>query len=96
MYHGEGVAFDPEGLMNSFAAIVQVILGFLVGNYILQKVKQPKCSMAYLLQAAYWCLQAFAGIWSFRSTKNMDQQLHHLYHRPGLAYFIYDDLPARF
>lgn len=39
MYHGEGVAFDPEGLMNSFAAIVQVILGYLVGNYILQKGK---------------------------------------------------------
>ncbi len=39
MYHGEGVAFDPEGLMNSFAAIVQVIFGFLVGNYILQKGK---------------------------------------------------------
>lgn len=39
MYHGEGVAFDPEGLMNSFAAIVQVILGFLVGNYIIQKGK---------------------------------------------------------
>jgi predicted acyltransferase len=39
MYHGEGIAFDPEGLMNSFAAIVQVILGFLVGNYILQKGK---------------------------------------------------------
>ncbi len=39
MYHGEGVAFDPEGMMNSFAAIVQVILGFLVGNYIIQKGK---------------------------------------------------------
>jgi predicted acyltransferase len=39
MYHGEGVAFDPEGLMSTFAAIVQVIFGFLVGNYILQKGK---------------------------------------------------------
>ncbi len=39
MYHGEGIAFDPEGLMNSFAAIVQVMLGYLVGNYILQKGK---------------------------------------------------------
>jgi len=39
MYHGEGVAFDPEGLLNSFAAIVQVIFGYLVGNYILQKGK---------------------------------------------------------
>ena len=39
MYKGEGVPFDPEGLMNSFAAIVQVIFGYLVGNYILQKGK---------------------------------------------------------
>lgn len=39
MYKGEGVAFDPEGLMNSFAAIVQVIFGYLAGNYILQKGK---------------------------------------------------------
>ncbi|MCY7291727.1 MAG: DUF5009 domain-containing protein [Ferruginibacter sp.] len=39
MYKGEGVAFDPEGIMNTFAAIVQVIFGYLVGNYILQKGK---------------------------------------------------------
>ena len=39
MYQGEGIAFDPEGLMNTFAAIVQVVLGYLVGNYILQKGK---------------------------------------------------------
>jgi predicted acyltransferase len=39
MYHGEGVAFDPEGLMSIFAAIVQVVFGYLVGNYILQKGK---------------------------------------------------------
>ncbi len=39
MYHGENVAFDPEGLMSSFAGIVQVIFGYLVGNYILQKGK---------------------------------------------------------
>lgn len=39
MYHGEGIAFDPEGLMSTFAAIVQVVLGYLVGNYITQKGK---------------------------------------------------------
>jgi predicted acyltransferase len=42
MYHGEGIAFDPEGLMNSFAAIVQVVLGYLAGNYIIQKGKTPE------------------------------------------------------
>lgn len=39
MYHGEGIAFDPEGLMSTFAAVVQVVLGYLAGNYILQKGK---------------------------------------------------------
>jgi predicted acyltransferase len=34
MYKGEGVAFDPEGLMSTLPAIVQVIFGFLVGDYI--------------------------------------------------------------
>ena len=37
MYHGEGIAFDPEGLMNTFAAIVQVVFGYFAGNYILTK-----------------------------------------------------------
>ena len=37
IYHGEGVAFDPEGLMSTIPAIVQVIIGFLVGDYIRRK-----------------------------------------------------------
>lgn len=39
MYTGEGIPFDPEGLMSTFAAIVQVILGYIAGNYILIKGK---------------------------------------------------------
>ena len=39
MYKGEGVPFDPEGLTSSLAAIVQVVLGYLVGQYIQQKGK---------------------------------------------------------
>jgi len=41
LYQGEGVAFDPEGLMSTFAAIVQVVFGYLAGNYILQKARPP-------------------------------------------------------
>lgn len=37
IYHGEGVAFDPEGLMSTIPAIVQVIIGFLAGDYIRRK-----------------------------------------------------------
>ena len=39
MYKGEGVPFDPEGLISTLPAIVQIIFGYLVSNYILQKEK---------------------------------------------------------
>lgn len=31
MYKGEGVPFDPEGLMSALPAVIQVVLGYLVG-----------------------------------------------------------------
>ena len=37
LYRGEGVPFDPEGIMSTIPAIVQVIFGYMVGNYIQQK-----------------------------------------------------------
>ena len=39
MYKGEGVAFDPEGLMSTLPAITQVLFGYMAGNYIQQKGK---------------------------------------------------------
>lgn len=39
MYTGEGVPFDPEGISSTAAAIVQVIFGFFVGQYIQQKAR---------------------------------------------------------
>lgn len=39
LYKGEGVPFDPEGLMSTLPAIVQVIFGYLVGDYIRQRSK---------------------------------------------------------
>ncbi|HEY0059351.1 MAG TPA: DUF5009 domain-containing protein [Flavisolibacter sp.] len=40
MYTGEGVVFDPEGLMSTIPAIVQVIFGYLVGDYIIKKGRE--------------------------------------------------------
>jgi len=34
IYKGEGVPFDPEGLMSTLPAIIQVVLGYLAGTYI--------------------------------------------------------------
>jgi predicted acyltransferase len=39
MYKGEGVPFDPEGIVSTLTSIVQVIFGYFVGNYIQQKGK---------------------------------------------------------
>lgn len=39
IYKGEGIPFDPEGLSSTLAAVVQVIFGFFVGQYIQQKGK---------------------------------------------------------
>ena len=62
IYHGEGVAFDPEGLMSTIPAIVQVIIGFLVGDYIRRKGSDSLyqtlstlfVSAVVLLFFAYW------------------------------------------
>jgi predicted acyltransferase len=34
LYHGEGVAFDPEGFLSTLPSIVNVIIGYLAGDYI--------------------------------------------------------------
>lgn len=39
LYKGEGVPFDPEGLASTMPAIVQVIFGYLVGDYIQKRGK---------------------------------------------------------
>ena len=36
---GKTVIFDPEGIMSTFAAIVQVVFGYFAGDYIIKKGK---------------------------------------------------------
>ena len=60
MYHGEGVAFDPEGLASTIAAITQVIFGYFVGQYI--QLKGKNYEMLSNLFVAGLVLM-FAGYW---------------------------------
>lgn len=39
LYHGEGVPFDPEGIMSTFPAVANMVFGYFVGNYIITKGK---------------------------------------------------------
>ena len=78
MYKGEGVAFDPEGIVSTLTSIVQVVLGYLVGKYIKNNgstatlknndgdtiTVQPYALLTHLFIAG--CLLVFAGYaWDF-------------------------------
>ncbi|SDE14542.1 Predicted acyltransferase [Mucilaginibacter pineti] len=39
MYHGEKIAFDPEGILSTIPAIVNVVIGYYAGKFIQQKGK---------------------------------------------------------
>ncbi|HMI68147.1 MAG TPA: hypothetical protein VK517_19030 [Cyclobacteriaceae bacterium] len=37
LYHGEGIAFEPEGILSTLPSIVNVILGYIAGRFVQQK-----------------------------------------------------------
>ncbi|WP_108424968.1 acyltransferase family protein [Flagellimonas amoyensis] len=59
MYHGEGIAFDPEGLLSTLPAIVNVIIGFLAGKFI-QKSGQNFETVSKLMMVGFALV--FAGL----------------------------------
>ena len=63
IYKGEGVPFDPEGFTSTLPAIVQVIFGFLVGEYIQDKGKNFEMLSQLLLTGVVLVLAGY--IWDF-------------------------------
>ena len=58
MYHGEGVAFDPEGILSTLPAIVNVIIGYYAGVFIRQKGKGYESMTKLLLTGGLLILLA--------------------------------------
>jgi predicted acyltransferase len=52
LYHGEGIPFDPEGLLSTIPSIVNVIAGYYAGLFIQQKGKSFE-TVAKLLMAGF-------------------------------------------
>ncbi len=42
LYHGEGIAFDPEGLLSTMPSLVTYLIGYLVGSFIGQTADKEK------------------------------------------------------
>lgn len=52
MYHGDGIAFDPEGLLSTLPAIANVVGGYWAGVFIQQKGKTYEGLSVLLLAGA--------------------------------------------
>jgi predicted acyltransferase len=84
IYKGEGVPFDPEGLISTLPAIVQVILGFLVGEYIQLKGKSFEMLAQILLTGVVLVLAGYIWDFSFPINKKIWTSSYVLY-TTGLA-----------
>lgn len=52
LYHGEGIPFDPEGLLSTLPAIVNVIFGYFAGVFLQQSGKNFKTIALLMLGGA--------------------------------------------
>ena len=62
MYHGEGIAFDPEGILSTFPAVVNVIAGYFTGVFVSKKGKTYEGLARLLLLGCL--LLVFAYLWN--------------------------------
>ena len=84
IYKGEGVPFDPEGLTSTLPAIVQVIFGFLVGEYIQLKGKNFEMLAKLLLTGVVLVLVGFIWDFSFPINKKIWTSSY-VFYTSGLA-----------
>jgi predicted acyltransferase len=60
MYHGEGVAFEPEGILGTLPSIVNVIIGYYAGVFIQKKGKSYESVAKLFLAGSVLVLAALA------------------------------------
>jgi len=71
LYHGEGVAFDPEGLLSNLPAIANVIAGYVVGRFIREKGATYEVLTVLLLAGAALLFAAWCWNFSFPVNKKL-------------------------
>jgi predicted acyltransferase len=67
LYHGEGLAFDPEGLLSTLPAIVNTLAGYFAGRFVIDKGNSFE-TLAKLLLAGALALglaMAWSGVLPF-------------------------------
>lgn len=71
LYHGEGMAFDPEGLLSTLPAIANVVAGFHVGKYLQEKGMNYESLAKLLITGALLLFLAYAWNLGFPINKKL-------------------------
>ncbi|MFI5138542.1 MAG: acyltransferase family protein [Sphingobacteriales bacterium] len=71
LYHGEGVAFDPEGILSTLPAIVNVIVGYYAGKFIQEKGKGFETISKLMLYGFLFIFLALCWNMSFPIAKKL-------------------------
>ncbi len=71
LYHGEGVAFDPEGILSTMPSIVNVICGYYAGKFIQEKGKTYETISKLLLFGFIFIFLALCWNMSFPIAKKL-------------------------
>ena len=71
LYHGEGVPFDPEGLLSTLPSVANVTFGFFAGKWIQEKGKDYEGVAKLLLAGVTVILVALAWDWLFPINKKL-------------------------
>jgi len=71
LYHGEGVPFDPEGILSTLPAIVNVICGYYAGKFIQEKGKTYETVSKLLLFGFVFIFLALCWNMSFPIAKKL-------------------------
>lgn len=71
LYHGEGVAFDPEGILSTMPAIVNVIVGYYAGRFLQEKGKSYEALTKLLLVGSLFIVIALAWNMTFPINKKL-------------------------
>jgi predicted acyltransferase len=71
LYHGEGIAFEPEGLLSTIPAIVNVIIGYFAGKFIQEKGKNYETISKLLLAGSLLILLALCWNMVFPINKKL-------------------------
>jgi predicted acyltransferase len=71
LYHGEGVAFDPEGILSTIPAVVNVICGYYCGKFLQEHGKNYETIAKLMLWGALFIFIALCWNMTFPIAKKL-------------------------